>query len=32
MNRDFTDGLLKKRLDEIQKKKEVHFYRNLQCF
>lgn len=28
VNRDFTGGLLKKRLDEIQKSKEVHFYQD----
>lgn len=28
VNRDFTGGLLKKRLDEIQKNKEVHFYQD----
>ncbi len=26
VNRDFTGGRLKERLDEIQKRKEVHFY------
>lgn len=32
VNRDFTGGRLKERLDEIQKRKEVHFYRDSQCF
>ena len=31
VNRDFTGGRLKERLEEIQKRKEVHFYRDSQC-